>query len=176
MRGVASGLIPDPAGVAPFHFPYLPMSLPSDLGHHFGLAASIAAGVFERRFCPEPVLLIRSNGTAVVQPQLIRSCGDFAFVGPTVAEVFMDSLAVLQTGIISAASIDVGSGDAWSAVASEPILLPRFGMVHFLRSPVVARPRAIKALLHPASRFLYHPVGGFRSAARGLARHTRRPE
>src|ERR1017187_2252302 len=71
--------IPDPAGADPFTFPYLPMSLPWELGQHFGLGASIAATdrctseqifalhdecVFEHRFRPEPVFLIRSNGTA----------------------------------------------------------------------------------------------------------------
>ena len=74
------------------------MSLPSfqsELGHHFGLGASFAAGdrwtsgqifalrdecVFEQhRFRPAPVFPIRSNGTATIQPQLIRSCGDFLF-------------------------------------------------------------------------------------------------
>src|ERR1035438_1003061 len=38
-----SGLIPDPAGAAPFPFPYLPMSLPSELDQYFGIGASIAA-------------------------------------------------------------------------------------------------------------------------------------
>jgi len=69
--------VPESAGDAPFTFPYFPMSLPSEIGRHFGLGASIAAGdrwtsrqifalrdecVLEHRFCPEPVFLIRSNG------------------------------------------------------------------------------------------------------------------
>src|ERR1035441_10283804 len=91
-----SGHIPDPAGAAPFAFPYLPMSmyLPSERNQHFGLGARIAPGdwwtipqtfalrgkcVFEHRFCPVPVFLIRSSGTAVVEPQSIGDCGDFAF-------------------------------------------------------------------------------------------------
>src|ERR1035441_2917019 len=85
-------LIPDPAGAAPLPFPYLPMALPSELDQHFGIGASNVAGdrwtprqmfaprgecVSEHRFRPQPVFLIRSDGAAVVQPQLICNYGNF---------------------------------------------------------------------------------------------------
>lgn len=91
-----SGAIPDPAGAAPFHFPYLPMSahLPLQRSHYPGLRASVETGdwqtsrqivalrdqcVSEHRFCPKPVFSIRSSQAAVGLPQSIRNCGDFAF-------------------------------------------------------------------------------------------------
>ena len=47
----------------------------------------MAGGIFvpehecvpEHRFRAEPVVLVRSDGTTSVQPQLICNCGDFLF-------------------------------------------------------------------------------------------------
>ena len=91
--GVAS--IPDPAGTAPFTFPdhhnvprigtrpaFRTRGRVSSRGTE-GTSRQILAlrdeCAFEHRFCPEPIFFIRSNGTAVVLPQLICKGGDFAF-------------------------------------------------------------------------------------------------
>src|ERR1017187_4195211 len=91
-------------------------------------------------------------------------------VGLSVAAV---SLTVLLSGIIFAAPLDMVSDGSWRAVASDPILLPRLGMVHFLRRPVgCATPGELKVWLRPASRFLYQSGCGSRPSGCGLARHN----
>jgi hypothetical protein len=73
-------LIPDPAGAAPLTFPYLPMPLPSeDPRTARGIFIPDYERVSEHRFRAEPVVLIRSDGTTSVQPQLVCNRGDFLF-------------------------------------------------------------------------------------------------
>jgi hypothetical protein len=47
-------------------------------------------------------------------------------------EVFTDSLAVLLSGIIVAALLDIVSAGFGRAVRSETLLLPCLGMIHLL--------------------------------------------
>jgi hypothetical protein len=53
-------------------------------------------------------------------------------VGLRVVEVLADSLAVLLSGIIAAALLDIVSAGFGRVVRSETLLLPCLGMIHLL--------------------------------------------
>ena len=53
-------------------------------------------------------------------------------VGLTVVKVFTDSLAVLLSGIVVAALLDIVSAGFERAGRPETLLLPRLGMIHLL--------------------------------------------
>ena len=53
-------------------------------------------------------------------------------VGVRVVEAFTDSLAVLPSGIVVAALLDIVSAGLGRAVRSETPLLPCLGMIHLL--------------------------------------------
>src|ERR1017187_34249 len=94
-------------------------------------------------------------------------------VGLTVAAVFTDTLTVPPSGSAVAASLGMVSDGSWRAVAPEPVLLPRVGMVHFLTKPCGGATQGkLKFWLDPASRFSYQSGGGSRPPNSGLARHN----
>jgi len=71
------------------------------------------------------------------------------------------AVAAVLTDSRTADSFDMVSDDFWRAVAAEPILLPRLGMVPFLSKPCRrATQGKLKALLHQASRVFIDLGGG----------------